>query len=204
MFLKFSRLDSAKSNEIEGTGLGLVITKKYVELLGGTITFESEYEVGTTFYVNISQKIVNYSKLGKVTEPVSTENNSEFANYSNYKVLVVDDNKLNLKVATRILEKYGIKVDTLSSGKECVYKIKEGAKYDMIFLDHMMPEMDGIETLHILRKIDDYDIPPVIVLTANAITGMKEMYLKEGFNEYLSKPININDLNKILIKYFKK
>ena len=204
LFLKFSRLDTAKSNEIEGTGLGLVITKKYVELLGGTITFDSEYEVGTTFYVNLSQKIVNYSKLGNVTEPINTETHSEFEDYSNYKVLVVDDNKLNLKVATRILEKYGIKVDTLSSGKECVFKIKEGAKYDMIFLDHMMPEMDGIETLHILKKIDGYDIPPIIVLTANAITGMREMYLKEGFNEYLSKPININDLNKILVKYLKK
>ena len=204
LFLKFSRLDTAKSNEIEGTGLGLVITKKYVELLGGTITFDSEYEVGTTFYVNLSQKIVNYSKLGNVTEPINTETHSEFEDYSNYKVLVVDDNKLNLKVATRILEKYGIKVDTLSSGKECVFKIKEGAKYDMIFLDHMMPEMDGIETLHILKKMDGYDIPPIIVLTANAITGMREMYLKEGFNEYLSKPININDLNKILVKYLKK
>ena len=74
----------------------------------------------------------------------------------------------------------------------------------MIFLDHMMPEMDGIETLHILKKMDSYDIPPIIVLTANAITGMREMYLKEGFNEYLSKPININDLNKILVKYLKK
>ena len=204
LFLKFSRLDNAKSNEIEGTGLGLVITKKYVELLGGTITFDSEYEVGTTFYVNLSQKIVNYSKLGNVTEPINPETHSEFEDYSNYKVLVVDDNKLNLKVATRILEKYKIKVDTLSSGKECVFKIKEGAKYDMIFLDHMMPEMDGIETLHILKKIEGYDIPPIIVLTANAITGMRKMYLKEGFNEYLSKPININDLNKILVKYLKK
>ena len=204
LFLKFSRLDNAKSNEIEGTGLGLVITKKYVELLGGTITFDSEYEVGTTFYVNLSQKIVNYSKLGNVTEPINPETHSEFEDYSNYKVLVVDDNKLNLKVATRILEKYGIKVDTLSSGKECVFKIKEGAKYDMIFLDHMMPEMDGIETLHILKKIEGYDIPPIIVLTANAITGMREMYLKEGFNEYLSKPININDLNKIIVKFLKK
>lgn len=204
LFEKFSRLDNATTNEIEGTGLGLVITKKYVDLMGGKITFESEYGVGTTFFVEINQKIVNNEAVGNIREPIKENNNLEYLDCSQYKVMVVDDNKLNLKVAERILKAYKFNVELVTSGKDCIYKIKEGRKYDMIFLDHMMPEMDGIGVIHILRKLEDYDIPPVIALTANAITGMKEMYLNEGFDEYLSKPININDLNKIIEKYFKK
>ena len=119
-------------------------------------------------------------------------------------MLIVDDNKLNIKVASRLLGKYNFQIDTAISGKECIYKVKEGNNYDMIFLDHMMPEMDGIETMHILRKLDGYNMPPIVALTANAITGMKEMYLKEGFDEYLSKPINIAELDKLINKYFKK
>ena len=204
LFEKFSRLDEATSKEIEGTGLGLVITKKYVDLMKGKIWFESEYEVGTTFYVTLSQKIINDSAIGEITEPVKTQTEIKRIDCSSYKVLIVDDNKLNIKVASRLLGKYNFKIDTAISGKECIYKVKEGNNYDMIFLDHMMPEMDGIETMHILRKLDGYNMPPIIALTANAITGMKEMYLKEGFDEYLSKPINIAELDKLINKYFKK
>ena len=204
LFEKFSRLDEATSKEIEGTGLGLVIIKKYVDLMKGKIWFESEYEVGTTFYVTLSQKIINDSAIGEITEPVKTQTEIKRIDCSSYKVLIVDDNKLNIKVASRLLGKYNFKIDTAISGKECIYKVKEGNNYDMIFLDHMMPEMDGIETMHILRKLDGYNMPPIIALTANAITGMKEMYLKEGFDEYLSKPINIAELDKLINKYFKK
>ena len=109
-----------------------------------------------------------------------------------------------MKVAEKILTPYKFSITTLNGGRECVDNIKEGNKYDMIFLDHMMPELDGIEVLHILEKLDSYDIPPVVALTANAITGMKEMYLNEGFDEYLAKPINISELDKIINKYFKK
>lgn len=202
LFKKFSRLDSATSNEIEGTGLGLVITKKYVDLMQGDIWFESEYEVGTTFYVDIDQKIIDYNSIGSITEPTRTETEISFIDCSKYNVLVVDDNKLNIKVASRLLEAYKFNIDTVTNGKDCIYKIKEGLHYDMIFLDHMMPEMDGIKTLHILKKLDGYDLPPIVALTANAITGMKEMYLKEGFDEYLSKPINVAELNKLINKYF--
>ena len=204
LFKKFSRLDDATSNEIEGTGLGLVITKKYVDLMGGKIWIESEYEVGTTFYVDFEQKIVDFNSIGKITDPVKTDKSpSEFLDCSSYSILIVDDNKLNIKVASRLLEAYKFKIDTASGGKECIYKVKEGKHYDMIFLDHMMPEIDGIKTLHILKKLEGYYIPPIVALTANAITGMKEMYLKEGFDEYLSKPINVAELNKIINKYFK-
>ena len=204
LFEKFSRLENATSNEIEGTGLGLVITKKYVDLMNGKIWFESEYEVGTTFYVELKQKIISETGIGEIREPIKEEKKIDKIDCSSYNVLIVDDNKLNIKVASRLLGTYKFNIDTSTTGKDCIYKVKEGKKYDMIFLDHMMPEMDGIETLHILRKLDGYSLPPIVALTANAITGMKEMYLKEGFDEYLSKPINITELDKLINKYFDK
>lgn len=204
LFEKFSRLDMATTNEIEGTGLGLVITKKYVDLMGGTITFESEYGVGTTFYVEVPQKIVNKTPIGDYKEATQSEKTSEKIDCSNYRIMIVDDNKLNLKVAQRLLSEYKFQIDTATSGKEAVYKYKEGTHYDMIFLDHMMPEMDGIEVLHIIKKLEGYDTPPVVALTANAITGVREMYLKEGFDEYLSKPIDTSELNKMINRYFQK
>ena len=203
LFEKFSRLDSATSNEIEGTGLGLVITKKYVDLMNGKIWFESEYGVGTTFYVDIKQKIIDRTPVGDIREPKVSANEIDYIDCSKYTIMIVDDNLLNLKVAERILKSYKFNIDTFSNGRDCIYKIKEGKKYDMIFLDHMMPNMDGIEVVHILRKLEDYRIPPIVALTANAITGMREMYLEEGFDEYLSKPISIQELNKLINKYFK-
>ena len=203
VFKKFSRLDEAKTNEIEGTGLGLVITKKYTNLLGGNIWFESEYQVGTTFYADIPQKIIDNTKI-VFEENKEIDVKEEKLDCSNYRVLLVDDNKLNLKVASKLLSMYKFNIDTLESAKECIYKIKEGEVYDIIFMDHMMPEMDGIEAMHILKKLDDYKVPPIVALTANAITGMKEMYLKEGFDDYLSKPINVSELDKIINKYFRK
>ena len=113
--------------------------------------------------------------------------------------------RLNLKVAEKLLKPYNFNVTTALSGKECIYKIKEGNVYDIIFLDHMMPEMDGIEVVHILKKLSkNFDIPPIVALTANAVTGMREMYLNEGFDEYVSKPINVNELNKVINKFFRR
>ena len=203
LFEKFSRLESATENEIEGTGLGLVITKRYVDLMGGRIWFESEYQVGTTFYVDITQKIINRTAIGDIHETTNDIKEENKIDCRGKKALIVDDDKLNLKVASRILSKYNFDIETVETGKDCVYKVKSDEHYDIIFLDHMMPEMDGIEVLHILKKLDGYDLPPIVALTANALTGMKEMYLKEGFDEYLSKPINLAELNKIITKYFK-
>lgn len=202
MFEKFSRLDSAISKEIEGTGLGLVITKRFVDLMGGKIWFTSEYEVGTTFYIDIPLKVIDSTPIGDLKRTNNIEKVNSYLDCSNYTALIVDDNKLNIKVAERILKKYNFNIDTAESGKDCVFKFKSGKHYDIIFLDHMMPEMDGIETLHILKRLDDYYIPPIVALTANAITGMKEMYLKEGFDSYLSKPINVLELDKVIHKYF--
>lgn len=202
MFEKFNRLDSAISKEIEGTGLGLVITKRFVDLMGGKIWFTSEYEIGTTFYVDIPLKVIDASPIGDIKHKNNVEKINNYIDCSNYTALIVDDNLLNIKVAERILKKYNFKIDTAQSGKDCVFKFKSGKHYDIIFLDHMMPEMDGIETLHIIKRLDDYYIPPIVALTANAITGMKEMYLKEGFDYYLSKPINVTELDKVIHKCF--
>lgn len=204
LFEKFNRLDSAIKNEIEGTGLGLVITKRYVNLMGGNIRFDSEYGVGTTFYIDIPFKVVDSKEVGQITDPTNIIKEVEYIDCSKYRIMIVDDNKLNIKVASRILQKYNFIIDSAFSGQECINKFKQGQKYDMIFMDHMMPEMDGIETMHIIKKLDGFYIPPVVALTANAITGMKEMYLREGFDEYISKPINLAELNKIIKKYFEK
>ena len=204
LFEKFSRLDTATTNEIEGTGLGLVITKKYVDLMNGKIWFESEYGVGTNFYVELSQKVIDATPIGDIFDSTKNNNDIQYFDCSNYHILIVDDNKLNLKVAKKLLSAYNFNIELASSGSECIYNVKEGKHYDMIFLDHMMPEMDGIEVLHILKKLEDYEIPPLVALTANAISGMREMYLDEGFDEYLSKPINTGDLNRLIKKYFYK
>ena len=202
IFEKFSRLDSAVSKEIEGTGLGLVITKKFVDLMGGKIWFTSEFEVGTTFYVDLPLKIIDPTPIGSVVQDTSVQRVRNFLDCSDFTALVVDDSRLNLKVAERLLKKYNFNVDVAQSGKDCIYKYKYGNHYDIIFLDHMMPEMDGIETARILRRLDDYETPPIIALTANAMNGMEEKYLSEGFDYYLPMPINTQELDKIIHKFF--
>ena len=149
------------------------------------------------------QGIIDKTPIGDTNEinpDISNENT--YIDCSNYKILIVDDNELNLKVAKKILSKYNFNIETLNSGKDCVYNIKKGDHYDMIFLDHVMPEVDGISCAHVIKRLYGYYPPIVVALTANAITGVREMYLNEGFDEYLSKPINISELNNIINKYF--
>ncbi len=206
LFVKFSRIHNQENyKSIEGTGLGLVITKKLVELLGGTIEFTSKYKEGTTFIVTLPQKI-DYSAIEN--EEVNTQTKVSVGNVhfdgSLYDVLIVDDNILNLKVAERILSDYKFHITCLQSGEEAINKLKEGARYDLIFLDHMMPMMDGIQTLRTLKNMPDIKLPPVIALTANAMVGMKEFYLKEGFDGYISKPINREELQVLLNNIFCK
>lgn len=204
IYEKGTKVDNSDS-EIEGSGFGLAITKQYVETLGGKISFESKFRVGTTFYVEVPQKIVDATTIGNTVQQQQTKPESnEKLDCSAFTALVVDDNLLNIKVAKRLLEGYKLNVESCTAGKDCVYKIKEGVKYDAIFMDHMMPEMDGIETLHVLKKLDGYDLPPIIALTANAVAGMREMYLAEGFDDYLSKPINAAELDRVMNKYFNK
>ena len=204
VFEKFQRLDSAKTNEIEGTGLGLVLTKRYAELMGGNIWFESEYQAGSTFFFEVPQRIVDEKPIGNIEDTIQDDSNKQLLDCTGLKVLVVDDDELNLKVIERLLDGYKLTVETMEDPEECIYKIKSGEHYDLIFLDHIMRGMSGIELLKILKGLQGYSVPPIIMLTANAINGVREMYLKEGFDEYLSKPINTNELDKVINLYLRK
>lgn len=196
LFEKFERLDQEQT-DIQGTGLGLSITKKLLDLMGGKISFESVYQKGTTFTINLEQDIVDKSKVDFATYKGKKVAVNRYFDGSKYKILLVDDNILNLKVAEKMLKKYDLDVTSVKSGLECINYTKH-RKYDLIFLDHMMPEMDGIHTLYNLKKRAAGFDTPVVVLTANAIEGSKDMYFREGFVDYLSKPIDQVELDRIL------
>ena len=198
LYNKFDRLDVEKNSTIEGTGLGLAITKKLVELLQGTINVESEYGKRTKFNVIIPQKIGNNTSKD---EQVITNN---IIDYSDKKILIVDDNKLNIKVAKRNIEDLNFKeIDECYNGLECLEKIKNGKKYDIILMDIMMPTMDGEQVLKELKNIKDFDTP-IIALTADAIAGSDEKYKNEGFVDYVSKPFNKDTIKLKIDSIFEK
>ena len=194
LFNKFQRVDEDKNTTIEGTGLGLAITKQLVEMMNGKIVVNSTYGEGSEFKVAIDQRL----SLAKIEE--EKEEDDFNLDLTGKKILVVDDNKLNLKVAQKLLVKYNPTVITAESGFECLNLINSGNTYDLILLDDMMPKMRGSETLIRLKQIPNFNIP-VVVLTANAINGMKEQYIKDGFNDYLAKPIEKPELYRVLRKY---
>lgn len=196
LFNKFERMDLEDNITIEGTGLGLAITKKLVELMNGKIVVQSVFGKGSKFTVSIDQRIVKNPTI-KLDEEINSE---EKTIITNKRVLLVDDNKINLKVAEKLLESYGIDTESVDSGFAAIEKIQNNQKYDMILLDDMMPKMSGVETLKKLKEISEFNTP-TIALTANALTGMKEKYLSEGFDDYLAKPINKDELNRIINKY---
>ena len=199
LFNKFERLEEDKNTTIEGTGLGLAITKSLVEMMGGKIVVNSKYGEGSTFTVYLKQKIIKLHDGAEVNEYKDIDNYS----FEGFKVLVVDDNELNLKVAKKLLSNYKIDVETAISGFECIDKINNGNQYDLILLDDMMPKMKGTETLTRLKQIPTFNIKTV-ALTANAISGMKEQYISYGFDDYLGKPIEKMELLRVLSKYLKK
>ena len=198
LFTKFERLDLEKNITIEGTGLGLAITKKLVELMNGTIVVQSIYGKGSKFTIAIDQRVVHK----EVVVEKSEEKKVSEVHAEGRKVLIVDDNKINLKVASRLLENYKLDITTVESGALCIDKVNSDT-YDLILMDDMMPNMSGVETLHKLKEIDGF-ATPVVALTANAVTGMKEKYLNDGFDDYLAKPINRDELNNIVAKYLNK
>lgn len=195
LFTKFERFEVEKSNTIEGTGLGLAITKKLVELMQGKIVVQSIFGKGSRFTVSIDQKIVPKTELKEKTAILT-----KVIDCSDKRILVVDDNTMNLKVASRLLKNYHVVVDTVESGQACIDKILAGEEYDLILLDDMMPRLSGVNTLKKLKEDPSFDIPTV-ALTANAISGMREKYLEEGFDDYLPKPINKEELHRILLKF---
>ena len=200
LFTKFQRLEEDKNTTLEGTGLGLAITKSLVEMMGGKIVVQSKYGSGSKFTVYLSQKIVSMID----NRPKAVEDSTDIVvDYSHKRILVVDDNNLNLKVALRLLDTYNIKPDTCISGFECMEKIKD-TTYDLILLDDMMPKMSGVETLAKIKDTYQDFKTPVVALTANAISGMKEKYISDGFDDYLAKPIDKLELKRVLKKYLKK
>ena len=197
LFRQFERLSNGGTST-EGTGLGLAITRKLVELMGGQIIVNSVFGQGSKFSVAIDQRISHVEV--KEDPKIHDTQLIQSMDFTNKKVLLVDDNKMNLKVASRLLAMLHIESDMVDSGYECIGKIKNGERYDLILLDDMMPKMSGTETLQILKGDENFNIP-VVALTANAISGMREKYLESGFNDYLAKPIEKTELYRVLIQY---
>ncbi len=197
LFHKFERLDIERNTTTEGTGLGLAITKSLVEMLGGTINVESQFGKGSLFMVQLPQKI------SQITASLDKETTQEVqSNYGKKKILIVDDNKLNIKVAKIALQDFDFEIDESESGKEVIEKIKNGRQYDLILMDIMMPEMSGEKTLEILKEEEGFKTP-VIAVTADVEAGAKEKYMKMGFVDYIGKPFSKAQIQEKLEKILK-
>jgi signal transduction histidine kinase/DNA-binding response OmpR family regulator/HPt (histidine-containing phosphotransfer) domain-containing protein len=223
LFSDYTQLDSMANREVEGTGLGLAITKKIVEMMEGSIYVESEYGKGSVFTVSIIQGEV---QTGRLPQGIGEETARKLKNFSYTagskekelerswmpygKVLVVDDMPVNLRVASGLLEPYGLKVDTATSGFEAIEKLRlmnsnpTEKRYDLIFMDHMMPGMDGIRAVRFIRNEIGGDYcrnVPIVAFTANALVGNDEMFMSKGFNGFISKPINPVELDNVLNRF---
>lgn len=221
IFQKFEQSDVRKNYMVEGTGLGLSIVKNLAEMMNGSVEVEGTYGEGTLFRVRIWQKIADERPAGEcrgsngshlkdvlsqLKKPSHDTAKKNFSNISfpGTKVLVVDDNEVNLKVAFGLLRLYDIQPKLVASGQECLEEAKK-AVYDIVFMDQMMPEMDGVETLRRLRTIrDEYERVPVVALTANVLVGVREEMLKLGFDDFLGKPIDLRELENVLRRYAKE
>lgn len=206
LFGDFERLDLQKNRNIEGTGLGLAITKKLANAMGGDVQVKSEYTKGSTFSAVLPQTVVDETPIGEFKASVSS--GKEEAAYRtkfiapSAKVLAVDDNELNLLVVKGLLKETQLQITTAASGEECLERIQKET-YDLIFLDHMMPGLDGVEVMKHMKTMESNLCAntPVIALTANAIKGIRETYLQAGFSDYLTKPIEDGELERMVAKY---
>jgi len=209
MFNEYSRFHYENNVTVEGTGLGLAITQRLVKLMDGKMKVESEVGKGTEFNVYLPQKIVDDEMLGKDVADNLRQFRMSYMKHKKRrqiardpmpygKVLVVDDVETNIYVAVGLMKLYRLKIDTAMSGRQAIEKIKNGEKYDVIFMDHMMPEMDGIEAVKIIRDLNYSQ--PIVALTANAVAGQSDMFLQNGFDDFISKPIDIRQLNSVLNK----
>lgn len=190
---------SEKSEYVEG--MGLYISKKYIDLLNGKMEVESTLGKGSSFTITIGQKVINEKEIGDIYAHTTIKKNINAFDASDKRILIVDDDTLNIKVAMRLLKPYGVNIESVKSGQECIQLLKEDTNFDLILLDQMMPMMSGTETLHHLR--DENINIKTVMLTADAMVGKKELYLKAGFDDYLSKPINTEELNRVLKKFLK-
>lgn len=207
LFTVFKRVDYARTGKIEGTGLGLAISKQLIQMMGGDIDVDSIYQKGSCFTITIDQKIINPEPIGDIQHLIKrdTKNNQAYRQSfeaPNAEVLIVDDNELNLMVAKKLLRDTKIRIDTASSGAECLEKTRKKA-YHLILMDHMMPEMSGVETLQKLRSREEgfCQNVPVIVVTANVMSNASAVYEEKGFNGYISKPLNGAVLETAMLKF---
>lgn len=205
LFIPFERVDRKVNRNIEGTGLGLMLVKRYVELFGGTISVESEYGKGSTFSVSVPVIICDSTPVGNLSDNLFLKGTNQKKYESslfapNAKILSVDDVKLNHDVIISLLKPTEVNIDTVYNGREAINMIKAG-HYDLILMDHLMPEMDGIQTLFELKKLECAKNIPVVILTANALSGAREDYLEKGFSDFLAKPVKGVELEEILIKH---
>lgn len=210
IFETFTRLDMEASRTEEGSGLGLAVTNRLVEMMGGTLRVDSTYGKGSIFSFAIPQKVIDSKPLGDFQKQYDRSVRKSIGYREKFiaplgKILVVDDNAMNLAVAQDLLRKTKLQIDVASSGEECLEMLKR-KEYHLICMDHMMPGMDGVDTLHAIREMEgnpSRDIP-IIALTANAVVGAKEFYLDAGFEDYLTKPIEPEKLEDMMIKYLPK
>lgn len=207
LYEEFKRIDLSRNRNVEGSGLGMSIVQHFLKLMGSELYIESEYEKGSKFSFDISQKIVKAEPIGDFYQDVDdSEERAEVTSLfvaPDAKVLVVDDVEMNRKVFKMLLKRTQMQVYEAVSGAECL-NILEEQKFDIIFMDHMMPQMDGIETKHEISKRGLAAGTPIIMLTANALLSDREKYIQEGFDDFLSKPILVNKLEQILHKYLPK
>ena len=198
----YCRVDVQRNRTIEGTGLGLNIVRQLLELMGSELKIQSEYEKGSTFSFELLQPVRDKTPLGDFRENLQKSDSVYRPSYfaPDAKILVVDDYKMNLKVFKGLLKQTKIQVFEAESGKECLRMLEENT-FDIVFLDHMMPEMDGIETLHLMKEKKLCEGVPIVMLTANSLKGDKEKYLSEGFDDFLSKPIIPEKLDKMLLHH---
>ncbi len=208
-FAPFERIEDVGGHKVEGTGLGIAICKELLCLMGSEMEVDSTFGVGSAFSFKLIQEVRNWEPIGDVKRCLAT--NEAIEEYQvtftarEAKILAVDDMPVNLRVFTGLLKNTNMRIDTCTSGRECIL-MAQREDYDMVFLDHMMPDMDGIEVLHHLRTDNSakYKETPIIILTANAVLGMREKYLEDGFTDYLSKPIIPERLEQMFINYLPK
>ena len=206
LFEPFVRLDRSKNEHIEGTGLGLSITKKLIDRMEGRLSVESVYGRGSVFSFTLPQKVAGPDLLGdykeKLRRVAERESAREEFTAPGARILAVDDNRVNITVARGLLRRLKVQFDSATSGQECLDKFAKN-DYDIILLDHMMPVMDGVQTLHRMQETERFrqNAPAVIAMTANAVIGAREKYLEEGFTDYLSKPIDHKSLEEMIRAY---
>ncbi len=203
IFEDFRQVDAKRNRSVEGTGLGLAIVKHLVELMKGTIQVESIYGKGTTVTITIPQKIVDPQPVSEMQElPREEQTVTDLFTAPGLKVLIVDDNVINRKVARGFLKNYAFDLTEAESGPEAIKRVRE-ERYDLIFMDHMMPEMDGVEAVEIIRSDcgDNGTSPVIVALTANAMEGMREHFLEHGFQDFIAKPLERTELNQLLLRW---